>query len=173
MKSTAWVFSWSALCRSARMRISAAFSTDRLLHSASSHITFRRSRAYCKIQTKVQLQRRKPELAWSEVLLVLLYSSVTKLLYCAEQTSSLCYMDLNCTERSGNQRKRRIIECPPWGKQWRGSIPTITLIPGFLSYWCCVHALKWEFQLTFTTTSVTSRYWMLKPNPYSHFITTW
>ena len=48
MKSMAWVLSCSALCRSARTRISQTLSTVRLVHSASSHITFNLSRAYCK-----------------------------------------------------------------------------------------------------------------------------
>uniref|UniRef100_A0A6B0UE59 Putative secreted protein n=1 Tax=Ixodes ricinus TaxID=34613 RepID=A0A6B0UE59_IXORI len=46
MKSMACALSWSALCMSARMRTSAAVSTDRFEQSASSHITFNRSRAY-------------------------------------------------------------------------------------------------------------------------------
>lgn len=180
MKSTAWVFSWSALCRSARMRISAAFSTDRLLHSASSHITFRRSRAYCKIQAEVQLQRRENTssgLTWSLTCAPSLFSN--KLLYYAEQTSLLCYMHLNCTQRSSDQqkkkKKRRIMMCPPWGKQWRGNIPTITH-PGLLvlqAYSCCVHALKWDFQVTCNTISVTSRHRTLQLNLYSHSITAW
>uniref|UniRef100_A0A2M3ZPA4 Putative secreted peptide n=1 Tax=Anopheles braziliensis TaxID=58242 RepID=A0A2M3ZPA4_9DIPT len=46
MKSIVCAFSWSALCRSARMSVSAAVSTDRLTQSASSHITFSLSSAY-------------------------------------------------------------------------------------------------------------------------------
>lgn len=46
IKSMACALSCSALCKSARMRVSATFSTERLLHKASSHITFKRSRAY-------------------------------------------------------------------------------------------------------------------------------
>lgn len=42
----ACALSCSALCKSARMRVSATFSTERLLHKASSHMTFKRSRAY-------------------------------------------------------------------------------------------------------------------------------
>lgn len=90
------------------MRISAAFSTDRLLHSASSHITFRRSRAYCKIQAEVQLQRRENTssgLTRSLTCAPSLFSN--KLLYYAEQTSLLCYMHLNCTQRSSDQQKKK------------------------------------------------------------------
>ena len=47
MKSMAWDLSWSALCRSARTRISHTLSIIRLEHRASSHITFSLSRAYC------------------------------------------------------------------------------------------------------------------------------
>lgn len=46
IKSMACALSCSALCKSARMRVSATFSTERLLHRASSHMTFKRSRAY-------------------------------------------------------------------------------------------------------------------------------
>lgn len=49
MNSMVCTLSWSALCRSASMRISAALSIDRLLHRASSHMTFSLSNAYCKI----------------------------------------------------------------------------------------------------------------------------
>lgn len=45
------------------MRISAAFSTERLLHRASSHMTFRRSRAYCKagqLRQRAELGRLHP-----------------------------------------------------------------------------------------------------------------
>lgn len=46
IKSIAWAFNCSALCKSARTRVSATFSTERLLHKASSHMTFSRSSAY-------------------------------------------------------------------------------------------------------------------------------
>lgn len=46
IKSIVWAFSWSALCKSANIRVSAAVSTDRLTQSASSHITFNFSNAY-------------------------------------------------------------------------------------------------------------------------------
>lgn len=46
IKSMACALSCSALCKSARMRVSATFSTERLLHKASSHMTFKRLRAY-------------------------------------------------------------------------------------------------------------------------------
>lgn len=46
IKSMACALSCSALCKSARMRVSATFSTERLLHRASSHMTFKRLRAY-------------------------------------------------------------------------------------------------------------------------------
>lgn len=46
IKSMACALSCSALCKSARMSVSATFSTERLLHRASSHMTFKRSRAY-------------------------------------------------------------------------------------------------------------------------------
>lgn len=46
IKSMAWAFNWSALCRSANIRISAALSIDRFIHNASSHITFSLSNAY-------------------------------------------------------------------------------------------------------------------------------
>lgn len=48
MKSMACVFSWSALCRSASTNISQTFSIVRFEHRASSHITFKRSKAYWK-----------------------------------------------------------------------------------------------------------------------------
>lgn len=46
MKSMACALSWSALCRSANINISAAFSIDKFVHNASSHITFNLSNAY-------------------------------------------------------------------------------------------------------------------------------
>lgn len=46
MNSIVWAFNWSALCKSARINVSAAVSTDRLTQSASSHITFNFSSAY-------------------------------------------------------------------------------------------------------------------------------
>lgn len=46
IKSMACALSCSALCKSARMRVSATFSTERLVHKASSHMTFKRLRAY-------------------------------------------------------------------------------------------------------------------------------
>lgn len=46
IKSMAWALSWSALCRSASMRISAALSIDKFVQRASSHITFSLSSAY-------------------------------------------------------------------------------------------------------------------------------
>ncbi len=46
IKSMACALSCSALCKSARMSVSATFSTERLLQRASSHMTFKRSRAY-------------------------------------------------------------------------------------------------------------------------------
>lgn len=52
MKSMACALSWSALCRSASIRMSAAFSIDRLVHSASSHITLSLSSAYCQQHTQ-------------------------------------------------------------------------------------------------------------------------
>ena len=50
MKSMACVFSCSALWRSARTRTSDTLSMLRLVHRASSHITFSRSNAYCNTQ---------------------------------------------------------------------------------------------------------------------------
>ena len=47
MKSMACVRSCSAQWRSARARTSETFSTLRFMHSASSHITFNLSNAYC------------------------------------------------------------------------------------------------------------------------------
>ncbi len=44
--SIACALSWFALCISARIRTSAADSTDKFEHSDSSHITFNRSRSY-------------------------------------------------------------------------------------------------------------------------------
>lgn len=46
MKSIVCAFSWSALCKSASIRVSAAVSTDKFTHNASSHITLSFSRAY-------------------------------------------------------------------------------------------------------------------------------
>lgn len=57
INSMVCTFSWSALCRSANINISAALSIDRLLHSASSHMTFSLSSAYCK--RKKVLKRQK------------------------------------------------------------------------------------------------------------------
>ena len=50
IKSMAWALSCSAECKSARIKISAAFSPFNPVHSASSHIVFSRSSAYlCNI----------------------------------------------------------------------------------------------------------------------------
>lgn len=106
MKSTAWVFSWSALCRSARMRISAAFSTDRLLHRASSHITFRRSRAYCKIQAKVQLQRThliRPDVKLYSCSFTLQYQTT---LLCWAGQCALLYKPERYSKKQWQQKKR-------------------------------------------------------------------
>ena len=46
MNSMLMDLSCSALCRSARMSVSAAFSTLKLLHSDSSHIVFNRPKSY-------------------------------------------------------------------------------------------------------------------------------
>ena len=46
IKSMACALSWSALWRSARIRMSAAFSIAKLVHNASSHMTFNLSNAY-------------------------------------------------------------------------------------------------------------------------------
>jgi hypothetical protein len=51
MKSMDCALSWSALCKSARINMSAAFSIDRFVHSASSHMTFNLSSAYCNTHT--------------------------------------------------------------------------------------------------------------------------
>lgn len=60
MNSMVCTFNWSALCRSANINISAALSMDRLLHSASSHMTFSLSRAYCKTNTVQNLVNNPP-----------------------------------------------------------------------------------------------------------------
>ena len=52
MKSIAWAFNCSALCKSARTNTSDTLSTVRLVQSVSSHITFNRSRAYCNREHK-------------------------------------------------------------------------------------------------------------------------
>lgn len=51
------------------MRISAAFSTERLLQSASSHMTFKRSKAYCKTQAGLRSDGKSAELTAAEALL--------------------------------------------------------------------------------------------------------
>lgn len=53
MKSIVCAFNWSALCRSAKINVSAAVSTDRLTHKASSHITLSFSNAYCNNKDEI------------------------------------------------------------------------------------------------------------------------
>jgi len=88
------------------MRISAAFSTDRLLHRASSHITFRRSRAYCKIQAKYSYKEENTYSGLTRSLTRAPSLVSNKLLYYADQISLLCYMHLNCTQRSSDQQTK-------------------------------------------------------------------
>lgn len=52
------------------MRISAAFSTERLLQRASSHMTFKRSRAYCKTQARLWSGRERVWAAATEAVLL-------------------------------------------------------------------------------------------------------
>lgn len=59
INSMVCTFSWSALCRSANINISAALSIDRLLHSASSHMTFSLSSAYCERKKVLKRQKNK------------------------------------------------------------------------------------------------------------------
>lgn len=46
IKSIVCALSWSALWRSAKIKVSAAVSTDKFMHNASSHMTFSFSNAY-------------------------------------------------------------------------------------------------------------------------------